>query len=205
MLKNKWRFNLKARNSYKNLLTTIEKIIEIRCFKSRRWVWTILKVNSVQGDSSAPESDNLQQVKQQILNKEKEIELSHAKTTSNSLVSIKDSLLNNNDVFNRIFVDENLFASLNEEEFFNRLSTVFKQGELTKECLQKRGDVDDVINAVTEKQEIKHLINNQLEKTKVLKGKLDDIKDELFSDYHQDEEETNYPEIINFFTTQQKD
>jgi len=182
MLKNKWRLNLKARNSYKNLLTSTEKIIDIRCFKSQRWAWTSLKVNSLKGDFSAPESDNLQLVKQQITNKEKEIELSHAKTTSNSLVSLKDSLLNNNDVFNRIFVDENLFASLNEAEFFNRLSTVFKQGELTKECLQKRSDVDDVINAVTEKQEIKHLINNQLEKTKVLKGKLDDIKDELFSD-----------------------
>lgn len=85
-------------------------------------------------------------------------------------------------MFGRIFVDENLFNGLDENEFFVRLDSVFKQGELTKECLQRRGDVDDVINAVTEKQELKFLINNHLEKTKVLKGKLDDIKDELFSD-----------------------
>jgi len=85
-------------------------------------------------------------------------------------------------VFGRIFVDENLFNGLDENEFYGRLDSVFKQGELTKECLQRRGDVDDVINAVTEKQELKFLINNHLEKTKVLKGKLDDIKDELFSD-----------------------
>jgi len=85
-------------------------------------------------------------------------------------------------VFGRIFVDENLFNGLDENEFFVRLDSVFKQGELTKECLQRLGDVDDVINAVTEKQELKFLINNHLEKTKVLKGKLDDIKDELFSD-----------------------
>lgn len=85
-------------------------------------------------------------------------------------------------MFGRIFVDENLFNGLDENEFYGRLDSVFKQGELTKECLQRRGDVDDVINAVTEKQELKFLINNHLEKTKVLKGKLDDIKDELFSD-----------------------
>lgn len=85
-------------------------------------------------------------------------------------------------MFGRIFVDENLFNGLDENEFFVRLDSVFKQGELTKECLQRLGDVDDVINAVTEKQELKFLINNHLEKTKVLKGKLDDIKDELFSD-----------------------
>jgi len=39
-----------------------------------------------------------------------------------------------------------------------------------------------VINRVTENQEIKQLINQQLEKTKVLKVKLDEVKDELFSD-----------------------
>lgn len=181
MLKNKWRFNLKARNSYKNLLTSVEKVVDIHCFKSQQLGWIKLKLHSFKAES-APESDRLQQANQLILNKEKELELKQAKATSSSLVSVKDSLLNNQDVFGRIFVDENLFSGLDENEFFSRLDTVFKQGEQTKEYLQRRGDVDDVINAVTEKQELKALINTHLEKTKVLKGKLDDIKDELFSD-----------------------
>jgi len=50
--------------------------------------------------------------------------------------------------------------------------------------------VDTVVNRVTENQEIKQLINQQLEKTKVLKNKLDEIKDELFSEYAQDEDES---------------
>jgi len=104
--------------------------------------------------------------------------------------------LNNQDVFNRLFVDENLFTSLKENEFFERLNKVFKEGDLCKENLQKRGDVDNVINLVTENQDIKQLINQQLDKTKVLKNKLDEIKDDLFSDYQQDEDESSYPEII---------
>jgi len=38
------------------------------------------------------------------------------------------------------------------------------------------------VNRVTVEQNIKQLINLQLEKTKVLKSKLDDTKDELFND-----------------------
>lgn len=58
---------------------------------------------------------------------------------------------------------------------------------------------------MTENQEIKQLINTQLEKTKILKNKLDDVKDDLFSDYAQDEEESKYPDILDHFTGFQKE
>jgi hypothetical protein len=95
---------------------------------------------------------------------------------------VKENLLNNQEVFNKLFVDDNLFASLDEKQFFERLNSFFKQADATNDSTGKREAFDAVVNKVTVNQEIKQLINNQLEKTKVLKTKLDDTKDELFAD-----------------------
>lgn len=76
LLKMKWRWNLKARNSYKNLLTTVEKILDIRVYKDKTCVWTNLKINSLRlSPKSTGGSDKLQGAQQLIVNKEKELEL----------------------------------------------------------------------------------------------------------------------------------
>lgn len=131
--------------------------------------------------------------------------MQHVKSTSNSLNVVKDALLNNQEVFNRVFADENLFGELPEDQFFSRLNNVFTQAETAKKHLNSHQKVDEVINSVTSNQEIKQLINQQLEKTKVLKNKLDEVKEELFSDYNQEEEENEYPDILNHFTSMQKE
>lgn len=95
---------------------------------------------------------------------------------------VRDTLLNNQEVFNRVFGDETVFPALPEEEYFNRLNTVFGQAEAVKESLNKVAEIEQVVDSVTEKREIKQLINQQLEKTKLLKNKLDEVKDELFAD-----------------------
>jgi len=82
---------------------------------------------------------------------------------------------------------------------------VFGQAESIKDSLNSVSEIEQVVDAVTEKREIKQLINQQLEKTKVLKNKLDEVKDDLFTDYAQDEDENMYPEIIEQFTSQQKE
>lgn len=181
MLKNKWRANLKARSCYKTLVVALEKVLALRLFKQRLAGWTGLKVNAMRGDSGDEGSDKQQLARQQIINREKELELENVRSEQNSLSVIRETLLNNQDVFGRVFADETLFGALGADEFFGRLDKVFSQADLAKDSLQRRGDVDAVVNRVTENQEIKQLINQQLEKTKVLKNKLDDIKDELFS------------------------
>lgn len=77
ILKNQWRNNLKARNSYKNLLTTIEKVCDIRVFKEKQHSYTLLKFNAVMCEPKTDNAgnDKLQLAKSQIANKEKEIEL----------------------------------------------------------------------------------------------------------------------------------
>lgn len=109
------------------------------------------------------------------------MELLKVKSASNSLTVVKDTLLNS-EVFSKVFVDDNLFTELSPEEFLKRLNSAFKWNESSKDPMSKRPELDAVLNKVTENQEIKQLINQQLEKTKVLKVKLDEVKDELFSD-----------------------
>lgn len=95
---------------------------------------------------------------------------------------VRDTLLNNQDVFNRVFGEESVFPALPEEDYFSRLNAVFGQAEAVRDSLGKVAEIEQVVDAVTEKREIKQLINQQLEKTKLLKNKLDEVKDELFAD-----------------------
>jgi len=62
-----------------------------------------------------------------VANKEKELELNWAKSNANSLNTVKETLINNPDAFSRLFVDDVLFSTLGEKEFFNRLQQVFAQ------------------------------------------------------------------------------
>jgi len=151
-----------------------------------------LRINSLQnGSDTKVGSDKIQKLQELFANKEKELELQHVKSPHNSIAVVKETLLNNTDVFNTIFHDDTLFSSLNEKDFFDRLNKVFNFNQYTKENLKKRNDIDEVINKVTGNQEIKQKINQQLEKTKLFKNKLDEIKDELFTDYEQDEDESS--------------
>lgn len=182
LLKMKWRWNLKARNSYKNLVTTLEKIIDVRMYKDKTAVWTSLKLNAMKFSKPSGGSDKMQNAQQLIANKEKELELNLVKDPHHSIAVVRDTLLNNQEVFSRVFGEEVAFGELTPEQFFNRLIQCFKEGETLKDFQGRRAEVEQVINTVTANQEIKQLINQQLEKTKVLKNKLDEVKDELFSD-----------------------
>jgi len=62
-----------------------------------------------------------------VANKEKELELNWAKSSANSLNTVKETLINNPDAFSRLFVDDVLFSTLGEKEFFTRLQQVFAQ------------------------------------------------------------------------------
>lgn len=151
-------------------------------YKLRQNAWTCLKLNGLSAQPSVQGNDKTQLARQQIANKDKELELEWVKDPKNSLGCIREALLNNQEVFTRLFVDDTLFSAIDERQFFDRLNCVFKEGDACKDSLQKRQQVEQVIAKVTENQDLKQLINQQLEKTKVLKNKLDDVKDELFSE-----------------------
>jgi len=155
----------------------------VRTFRDKAAFWQNLKLHALALNirSNPQASDKIQVAQQLITNKEKELELNKVKSAQNSLNVVKDTLLNS-EVFNKVFVDENLFSELGPEEFFKRLNSAFKWNEASREPSARRADLDSTLNKVTENQEIKQLINQQLEKTKVLKVKLDEVKDELFSD-----------------------
>jgi len=109
LLKLKWRQNLKYRNLYKNLLSTFEKVVDIHNYRNKVSSFIYLRINSLkQSPKVSGGSDKLQNAQQLIVNKEKELELNWTKSSCNSLAVVKDTLLNNQDVFNKIYADENL-------------------------------------------------------------------------------------------------
>lgn len=69
--------NLRARNFYKNLLTSVEKLLEIRLFRDKTLAFTSLKLTNIKPSvqSQNVNSDKLRQAQQLIANKDKEIEL----------------------------------------------------------------------------------------------------------------------------------
>lgn len=122
--------NLKARNSYKNLITNLEKILENRVFKCKFQGFSELKIFALkQTRVGTSGSDKLQQAQQQIMNKEKELELDWVKSTSNSINVVKETLINNQEVFNHLYIDDNIFSGISQQDFYDRLSAVFKNAD----------------------------------------------------------------------------
>lgn len=94
-------------------------------------------------------------------------------------------------------------GKINEDFYFDRINNVFKYNFELRDNNVKFADLLDTLNEVCLNTELKASINEQLEQTKQLKLQLDASKEELYNDYQQDEEDTDYTNIHDDFLTQQ--
>lgn len=121
------------------------------------------------------------------------------------MVALKDALiLNNKEIWDHIFISENILSKLSKQQQFEKLNMTFQNAFNLKDHSAKQLKILNTFDEVCMGIDLKQYINEQLEKTKGLKLQLDTAKDDLYDKQTQDEDESMQPQIIKDFKGQEQ-
>lgn len=105
LLKNKWRENLKAKNAYKRVILTSEKVLGNRMYKSKISGFEALRALYLKSADNTKSTKQIQ-LKEELLVCDREVELAGLNATDSKLAHLKSALFNNPELFNWLFKDE---------------------------------------------------------------------------------------------------
>jgi hypothetical protein len=108
-----------------------------------------------------------------------ENELDYKKSPECAIVALKDAMLENREIWDQIFVSENILPKLSKQQYFEKLNMTFQNAFNLKEHHSKQSNIINTFNDVCMNLDLKTYINEQLESTKLLKQELDNAKDDL--------------------------
>lgn len=97
-----------------------------------------------------------------------------------AMVALKDAMMENKEIWDHIFVSENILSKLSKQQQFEKLNMTFQNAFNLKDHSSKQLKIVNTFDTVTMGLDLKVYINTQLEKTKALKLTLDTAKDDLY-------------------------
>lgn len=96
------------------------------------------------------------------------------------MVALKDALVDNNkEIWDHIFVSENILSKLTKQQQFEKLNMTFQNAFNLKDHSDKQLKIINTFDEVCMGLDLKVQINELLEKSKALKSQLDTARDDL--------------------------
>lgn len=96
------------------------------------------------------------------------------------MVALKDALVDNNkEIWDHIFVSENILSKLTKQQQFEKLNMTFQNAFNLKDHSAKQLKIINTFDEVCMGLDLKVQINELLEKSKALKSQLDTARDDL--------------------------